>query len=67
MHKIIFTLNYLTTKVVEHDMLCGPNTTSLCSINLTLVSVGEGAGHTRKYMVCITIGTSKITVYTSAN
>lgn len=40
--KIIFTLNYLTTKAVEHDMLCGPNTTSSCSINfLTLISFGE--------------------------
>lgn len=68
MHKIIFTLNYLSTKAVEQDMLCEPNTTSLSLLNiLTLVSAGKGAGLTRIYMVCITIRTSKITVYTSAN
>lgn len=43
--KIIFTLNNLTTKAVEHDMLCGHNTTSLCSIKfLILISFGEGVG-----------------------
>lgn len=45
MHRIIFLFNYLTTKAVVNDMLCGPYTTSLCSINfLTLISFGEGAG-----------------------
>lgn len=68
MHRIIFLFNYLTTKAVANDMLCGLFTTSLCLINfLTLTSFGEGAGLTRIYKTCITICTSKITVYTWAN
>lgn len=68
MHRIIFLFNYLTTKAVANDMLCGPYTTSLCSINfLTLISFGEGTGLTRMYKICITICTSKIIIYTWAN
>jgi len=62
---MIFTLNYLTTKAVEHDVLCGLNAISLCSIFLTLISVGEEAGHSRTHMVCL-ICTSNITIYTFA-
>lgn len=68
MHRIILLFNYLTTKAVANDMLCGPCTTSLCSINfLTLISFEEEAGLTRIYKICITICTSKINVYTWAN